>query len=299
MDLTDQHLAELHQRARELGRAEVPDADARRADRGDRVGRRARGDGGGREEAVDAGLERPRREPERQARGRRRREPEQDGPEEDGEEEAEPETEEVSGVLDRMPQGYGFLRLGGLREATGDVYVSASQIRRCELRPGDEVSGPARPPRRGERHRALVRIESVNGQSPEEERRHFEDLTPAPPQSAHVPAGRRAGPAGARRRPARPACLRPAGARPRPAPLGADDASSRPRARRSPRPTPTSACWSPTSGPRRSRSGSRRFRRPRSSPPPPTRSRVSRSERPSWRWATPSASPRPARTSSS
>ena len=80
-----------------------------------------------------------------------------------------------------MPQGYGFLRLTGLHEAEGDVYVSASQIRRCELRPGDEVAGPARAPRRGERHRALVRVESVNGQSPDEERRHFEDLTPVPP----------------------------------------------------------------------------------------------------------------------
>src|SRR5256885_9862600 len=80
-----------------------------------------------------------------------------------------------------MPQGYGFLRLSGLQQAEGDVYVSASQIRRCELRPGDEVSGPARAPRRGERHRALVRVEAVNGQSPEDERRHFEDLTPAPP----------------------------------------------------------------------------------------------------------------------
>ena len=102
-------------------------------------------------------------------------------PEEEVEEQPEPDTEAITGVLDRMPQGYGFLRLSGLHEAEGDVYVSASQIRRCELRPGDEVSGPARPPRRGERHRALVRIESVNGQSPEEERRHFEDLTPAPP----------------------------------------------------------------------------------------------------------------------
>jgi transcription termination factor Rho len=80
-----------------------------------------------------------------------------------------------------MPQGYGFLRLNGLDEAEGDVYVSASQIRRCELRPGDQVSGPARPPRRGERHRALVRVESVNGQPPEEKRKHFEDLTPATP----------------------------------------------------------------------------------------------------------------------
>ncbi|HET8592178.1 MAG TPA: transcription termination factor Rho, partial [Solirubrobacterales bacterium] len=105
-------------------------------------------------------------EPERRAE--RGPEPEQAG-------------EEVTGVLDRMPQGYGFLRLTSVHEAEGDVYVSASQIRRCELRPGDRVTGPARPPRRGERHRALVRVTAVNGRSPEEERTHFEDLTPAPP----------------------------------------------------------------------------------------------------------------------
>jgi transcription termination factor Rho len=68
------------------------------------------------------------------------------------------------------------------------VYVSASQIRRCELRPGDQVSGPARAPRRGERHRALVRVEAVNGQPPEEKRGHFEDLTAAPPHRRLFPA---------------------------------------------------------------------------------------------------------------
>lgn len=138
----------------------------------------------GRDEAVDAGLERPRREPESEAETEAEAEPEAEEepkPEAEADPEPEPDTEPVTGVLDRMPQGYGFLRLSGLQEAEGDVYVSASQIRRCELRPGDEVSGPARPPRRGERHRALTRVESVNGQSPEEERRHFEDLTPAPP----------------------------------------------------------------------------------------------------------------------
>jgi transcription termination factor Rho len=139
-----------------------------------------------REEAVDAGLEGPQHapledeEPEEEADteepAERDRRDQSDTPEPD-----EPDTEPVTGVLDRMPQGYGFLRLSGLHEAEGDVYVSASQIRRCELRPGDEVSGPARQPRRGERHRALVRIEGVNGQSPEEERTHFENLTPAPP----------------------------------------------------------------------------------------------------------------------
>jgi transcription termination factor Rho len=148
MALRDEHLAVLHQRAREL---EVP--RYRMLPRDELI------------EAIEArGEQASEEEPER------RDEPE-----------PEPEGEAVTGVLDRMPQGYGFLRLSGLHEAEGDVYVSASQIRRCELRPGDEVSGPARPPRRGERHRALVRVESVNGQSPEDERRHFEDLTPAPP----------------------------------------------------------------------------------------------------------------------
>jgi transcription termination factor Rho len=150
----------------------------------------AAGDGEGesedRDEAVDAGLERRRSRPRPKevaapapaaAADAEARDEEHGG----GEEAASDETEPVTGVLDRMPQGYGFLRLSGMHEAEGDVYVSASQIRRCELRPGDEVSGPARSPRRGERHRALVRVESVNGQDPEEDRKHFEDLTPAPP----------------------------------------------------------------------------------------------------------------------
>ncbi len=155
-------------RYRMLGRDELIDAIEEREEGGA---------AGGREEAVDAGLERPRREP----KAEEAEEVKETEEAEEAEEAEETETEVVAGVLDRMPQGYGFLRLSGLHESEGDVYVSASQIRRCELRPGDEVSGPARAPRRGERHRALVRVESVNGQSPDEERRHFEDLTPAPP----------------------------------------------------------------------------------------------------------------------
>lgn len=191
------HLADLHERAREAGvpryrllsREELIEAI----------------EGG--EQAAPAGGEpdgdapaRPARRSRRGGRGRGRRQPtgERDGDREPGEprraaaEEREPpedaeeaeedvETEEVAGVLDRMPQGYGFLRLSGLSAAEGDVYVSASQIRRCELRPGDEVSGPARPPRRGERHRALVRVGSVNGQDPEGDRVKFEDLTAIAP----------------------------------------------------------------------------------------------------------------------
>ena len=69
-------------------------------------------------------------------------------------------TEDVRGVLELTRQGYGFLRLEGLTPSDDDVYVSAAQVRRCALRPGDEVSGPAREPRRGERHRALVHVDT-------------------------------------------------------------------------------------------------------------------------------------------
>src|SRR4051794_3632535 len=190
MALRDEHLAVLHQRARELEipryrmlpRDELVEAIEERGGNDEPAG--APEAGGGRSEAVDAGFERPRREPAEERPRRKQAEEKPGGEPEDAEPQQEaddPEAETITGVLDRMPQGYGFLRLSGLHEAEGDVYVSASQIRRCELRPGDEVNGPARAPRRGERHRALVRVEAVNGQSPGEERRHFEDLTPAPP----------------------------------------------------------------------------------------------------------------------
>ena len=92
-------------------------------------------------------------------------------------------TVEVSGVLDILPQRYGFLRLNGLEADPGDVYVSASQVRRCELRSGDEVAGPAREPRRGERHRALVHIDQVNGAEPPlPERPAFEELPAIAPE---------------------------------------------------------------------------------------------------------------------
>ncbi len=173
MAVKDLHLADLHEQARELGVQRY-----RMLTRDELI--EAIGEQGGASEA-------PAREPSKEVASPAAET--KDLPEEagGGEDEAsdedvdDAETEEITGVLDRMPQGYGFLRLSGMNEAEGDVYVSASQIRRCELRPGDEVSGPARQPRRGERHRALVRVEKVNGQSPEGERKHFEDLTAVPP----------------------------------------------------------------------------------------------------------------------
>jgi len=90
---------------------------------------------------------------------------------------------EVRGILDILPQRYGFLRMQGLEADEGDVYISASQIRRCELRSGDEVVGPARAPRRGERHRALVHVDAVNGSEPQAaERPAFDELPPIAPE---------------------------------------------------------------------------------------------------------------------
>ena len=122
------------------------------------------------------------------------------------EEEPEVEEEEVSdeeiatGLLDVLTNGSGFLRLDPAGQSRGDVYVSPAQIRRCELRAGDEVSGPVRPPRRNERHPSLIRVETVNGAEaePPEERPWFGDLTPviptqalqAPPEFAPAPYGK-------------------------------------------------------------------------------------------------------------
>ncbi|HKZ28014.1 MAG TPA: transcription termination factor Rho [Acidimicrobiia bacterium] len=92
----------------------------------------------------------------------------------------EGELEERQGILDILPEGYGFLRVTGYLPGDKDVYVSASQVRKFGLRKGDLVSGPIRPPRTQEKFPALTRIESINGMSAEEgrSRPRFEKLTP-------------------------------------------------------------------------------------------------------------------------
>jgi len=98
------------------------------------------------------------------------------------EEERIPESElEVrEGILDILPEGYGFLRVNGYKSGDRDVYVSANQVRKFRLRKGDIVSGPIRPPRSKEKYPAVVRIASVNGMDPDAamERPKFESLTP-------------------------------------------------------------------------------------------------------------------------
>ena len=87
------------------------------------------------------------------------------------------------GILDILADGYGFLRSQGYLPGDKDIYVSLSQIRRFDLRRGDEVEGQVRPPKDNEKYNALLRIESVNGDDPEKarHRQQFERLTPIYP----------------------------------------------------------------------------------------------------------------------
>lgn len=87
------------------------------------------------------------------------------------------------GILDILSEGYGFLRTKGYLPSESDIYVSLSQIRRFNLRKGDEVAGQVRPPKDNEKYYALLKIEVVNGQDPElaRSRKNFEDLTPIYP----------------------------------------------------------------------------------------------------------------------
>jgi transcription termination factor Rho len=176
-DLADKHLSELHAEASRLG---VPGYRMLRRDELiDEIAARAGEPPEGEQEApADEELS-------TEDEAAHEAEPAEVEPEAEQEERRrEPETEQVSGVLDRTFRGYGFLRLRGLEATPGDVYISASQIRRCELRIGDLVSGPARAPERGERYPALVHVDLVNGAEPEEgaERPRLEDLTAVPPR---------------------------------------------------------------------------------------------------------------------
>jgi transcription termination factor Rho len=119
------------------------------------------------ERRAERGPEQPR---QRQDRGGR-------GGERGGEEPVQ------SGILDVLPDGFGFLRTGGYSQSKGDVYVSTSQIKRFNLRRGDYVVGQIRPARDGEKYPAMVRIETINGKEPQKGRwrPNFDDLTPLYP----------------------------------------------------------------------------------------------------------------------
>src|SRR3954468_10749585 len=86
----------------------------------------------------------------------------------------------MEGVLEIIQQeGFGFLRPINYSPSSEDIYISASQIRRFDLRNGDKVTGKVRPPKESERYYGLLHVELVNGEDPEvaKERVHFPGLT--------------------------------------------------------------------------------------------------------------------------
>jgi transcription termination factor Rho len=92
---------------------------------------------------------------------------------------------EVQGLLDLRDEGYGFLRTTSYLAGSKDVYVSASQVRRFALRKGDFVLGYTRPAATNEKYPALLRVDQINGMTPDDARTRprFEDLTPLFPDS--------------------------------------------------------------------------------------------------------------------
>jgi transcription termination factor Rho len=92
----------------------------------------------------------------------------------------------AEGVLEILPEGYGFLRSQDWNYLYGpdDIYVSPSQIKRFDLRTGDTVLGQVRPPKEGERYLALLKVEEVNGEDPEKSKHRisFDNLRPRYPE---------------------------------------------------------------------------------------------------------------------
>ncbi|WCB93627.1 Transcription termination factor Rho [Baekduia alba] len=89
----------------------------------------------------------------------------------------------IEGTVELLPNGSGFVRLTPPDPSDDDVYVSAAQVRRCELVNGDKVGGPVREPRRSERYPSLIRIDTINARPADEvaEGTHFDDLPCALP----------------------------------------------------------------------------------------------------------------------
>jgi len=152
------------------------------------------GDDDGRGDSIDPEDERQSfGEGNRRGRRRRRGRGSQDQPGGEGRPgEYQGEPIAVQGLLDLRPEGYGFLRGDGYLPAQKDVYVSASQVRRFALRKGDFVTGTSRPQASNEKYPALLRVDDINGMTPEDARARprFEDLTPLfPDDKLHLEVG--------------------------------------------------------------------------------------------------------------
>jgi transcription termination factor Rho len=132
----------------------------------------------------------PRRRPSREERRRQREERRVREMEFREEEIATAPT--ATGLLDILPEGYGFMRTSGYLPGPQDIYVSLSQVRRFMLRKGDTVTGKVRQPKDNEKYFALLQIDSVNGMDPEpaKQRSNFEKLTPLfPNERFHLETG--------------------------------------------------------------------------------------------------------------
>ena len=90
----------------------------------------------------------------------------------------------VEGILEVLPDGYGFLRGENYLSTPNDIYISPVQIRRFKLETGDKIKGISRQPKEGEKFPALIFVGEVNGEAPENayKRKNFDDLTPIYPQ---------------------------------------------------------------------------------------------------------------------
>jgi transcription termination factor Rho len=129
------------------------------------------GDNGVAEEIVDeaAAEEEARPKRRRGSRGGRGRSGRDEADrDDDGDDGAERRDETIEGVVELLGNGSGFVRVSPPEPSDGDVYISAAQVRRCELVSGDRVSGPVRKPRRSERYPSLVRVDTINGAPAEE-----------------------------------------------------------------------------------------------------------------------------------
>jgi len=186
-------LADLHELASEL------ELDGyRRLRKADLVDRILEVHGGDEDDAAEQAEEQEQEEerepkPARARRSRRTRDADEEAPAKERPARERPAKEEateapkvdatVEGVVELLGNGSGFVRVNPPETSDDDVYISAAQIRRCELVAGDRVSGPVRRPRRSERYPSLVRVDTINGQAADEvaEGTHFDDLACAFP----------------------------------------------------------------------------------------------------------------------
>ncbi|MET0802190.1 MAG: transcription termination factor Rho [Actinomycetota bacterium] len=154
------------------------DRDRGDRDRGDRGAQGDRGQGERGDRSGNQGDRNRRQRPSREERRRMREERRLREEQERAEEIANAPTQ--TGILDLLPDGYGFLRTSGYAPGSDDIYVSVSQVRKASMRKGDVVAGKVRRPRDNEKYVALLDVESVNGEDPEKakERPNFDKLTP-------------------------------------------------------------------------------------------------------------------------